>query len=354
VNRWLLWRLLLAYGLGFATFFGIWSVIEHSAQQDYGALVSRGVHASATVTRYDPANHDELEYAFTVQGVRYIGGSSFHLPGRFQAGQLVPVVYEASHPDNNCACDPAAELANANATPVAGGLWLGLAFPVWYLGQRSFRLRAGRNRGAVQSLTRAEAVLASGLSHPGRKWSHPGLPRWLWSGGTLEYQLTVAPEEAARRLAAAVQPDTFLRGFLPVVDLIGWVDGRQFQLTTRIPFVSNSFDSILEGAIVEGRDGSTVFATFRTRKIVLIFMAIWVGLAVLIGVPSGISALINPAAWKPGPPPVLFALLFPLFGIALLVLGRLLATAQERRLVGRLDRIFRVDPYSEARTDRGA
>ena len=53
-------------------------------------------------------------------------------------------------------------------------------------------------------------------------------------------------------------------------------------------------------------------------------------------------------------PPVLFGLLFPLFGIALLVVGRLLATWQESRLIGRLDRLFDAAPYSKARTDRGA
>ena len=138
------------------------------------------------------------------------------------------------------------------------------------------------------------------------------------------------------------------------MDLIGWVDGRQFQLTTRLPFVSNSFDSILEGTIVEGRSGSAVFATFRTRKIVLFFLAIWMALAALIVIPASISALLNPGSWKPGPPPVLFGLLFPLFGIALLVVGRLLATWQESRLIGRLDRLFDAAPYSKARTDRGA
>jgi hypothetical protein len=354
VDRSIWWRLVLAYGLGLATFFGVWSVIEHSAQQDYSALVNRGVHATATVTTYDPANHDDLEYAFTVQGVRYTGGGSFHLPGSFQSGQSIPVVYEANRPENNCACNPAAELENANWTPIVGGLWLGLAFPVWYLGQRSFRLRPGRKRETIQLLTRAEAVLASGLSQPGRKWSHAGFPRWLWSGGILEYQLTIPPQEAARRLAAAVKPDTFLRGFFPVVDLIGWVDGRQFQLTTRLPFVSNSFDSFLEGTIVEGRNGSSVFATFRTRRIVLIFLAIWMALAGLIVIPASIAALLNPASSKGGPSAVLFGLLFPLFGIALLVLGRLLATWQEHRLVGRLDRLFDVDPYSKAQASRRA
>ena len=137
------WRVLFAYALGFVVLFAIWSAIEHSAQQQYAALVTRGVSVTGVVTSYTPSNHDDLEYAFMVQGKRFSGGGPFHIQGNFKVGQQVAVVYQRDSPTNSCACDPQAELSNANNGPIVGGLWLGLAFPVWYLIMRK-RWRPGR------------------------------------------------------------------------------------------------------------------------------------------------------------------------------------------------------------------
>jgi hypothetical protein len=153
--------------------------------------------------------------------------------------------------------------------------------------------------------------------------------------------------EAAGRLQAAIKPDSVLRRLQPwPAGLVGRVDGFRFRLTTRIPFVRNSFDSILEGQILEAPGGSKLLATFRMRKIVLVFMAAWFGFAMLIAISASISALTAPKSWSPGPPPIFLPLIFPVFGIVVLGLGRLLGTWQERRLLAQLDAVFGIDPLN--------
>jgi hypothetical protein len=171
------------------------------------------------------------------------------------------------------------------------------------------------------------------------------MPRWFWTGGTVEYHLGLSPAEAAARLETSIKPDNVLRMLLPwPAGLVGRVNGTRFRLTARIPFVRNSFDSILEGEILMQAGGSKILASFRLRKFVLVFMTVWFGLALTIAISETISALNAPGSWSPGPPPILFPLLFPLFGILIVAVGRLLATWQERRLLAQLDAIFGVHP----------
>jgi hypothetical protein len=111
------------------------------------------------------------------------------------------------------------------------------------------------------------------------------------------------PEEAAQRIASATKPETIIRRLMPVVGLVGWVKGRRFQLTTRLPFMNNSFD---------------------------------------IALPLTLSALLAPQSWHPNAPPRFFRLIFPWFGVLLLVIGRLLGSSPERRLLAQLDGVLGV------------
>jgi hypothetical protein len=163
----------------------------------------------------------------------------------------------------------------------------------------------------------------------------------------VEYHLSIPPIEAAGRLNAAIKPDNVLRKFLLWPDgLLGRVDGLRFRLTTRIPLVSNSFDSILEGEILVVPGGSKLLATFRMRKIVLVFMTVWFGFAMLSAISASISALTAPKSWSPGPPPIFSPLMFPVFGLLIVAVGRLLGTWQERRLLTQLDAVLGVDPWN--------
>jgi hypothetical protein len=85
----------------------------------------------------------------------------------------------------------------------------------------------------------------------------------------------------------------------------------------------------------------------------MIFMAVWFGLAMLIAIPAGISAVAAPQRWSPGPPPLVVPLIFPVFGILVVAIGRLLATWQERRLLAQLDAIFDVHPGGTEPSSQG-
>jgi len=180
------------------------------------------------------------------------------------------------------------------------------------------------------------------------------LPRWLWTGGIVEYHLAIPPIVAAERLKAAVKPYGFLRRLSPWPGgLLGQVDGLRFRLTTRIPLVRNSFDSILEGQIDETPSGARLLGTFRMHKFVVPFMVLWFGLAMLISIPATISVLTAPETWSPGPPPAFLPLIFPLLGLLVVAVGRWVATWQERRLVAQLDEIIGVNPNGTEPSSQG-
>jgi hypothetical protein len=89
------------------------------------------------------------------------------------------------------------------------------------------------------------------------------------------------------------------------------------------------------------------------HRFAMVFMAVWFGLAMVIAIPATIAALAAPQRWSPGPPPSFLPLLFPLFGILVVAVGRLLATWQERRLLAQLDEIFDVNPNGTMPSSQG-
>lgn len=121
------------------------------------------------------------------------------------------------------------------------------------------------------------------------------MPRWLWTGGAVEYRLAIPPIEAAERLRAAVKPESVLRRSrsLPTGP-VGRVEGLNFRLTTRNPLIRNFVDSILKGQIVESPGGCRLLGTFRMEEFAAIFMPVWLVLAMLIAITASVSALIAP------------------------------------------------------------
>jgi hypothetical protein len=90
------------------------------------------------------------------------------------------------------------------------------------------------------------------------------------------------------------------------------------------------------------------------HKFAVMFMTVWFGLAMLIAIPASISALTTPERWSPAPPSTFVPLLFPVIGILVVAVGRLLATWQERRLLAQLDELFGVHPSGTERSGQGA
>ena len=60
----------------------------------------------------------------------------------------------------------------------------------------------------------------------------------------------------------------------------------------------------------------------------------------MIGLLITISVLVDPQGWTPSAPPVYLGLIFPLFGVGMLVLGRVIARIQERTILRRLDEVL--------------
>jgi len=333
------WKLVVAYVLGALVIGLLIELVASRDQQRFGALASSGVRTPGHVTSYNPGNHNDLEYEFELNGFRYQGGGSFHYQGSFSVGQPVTVVYEPGNPSNNCACDPRGELANAQRTPVVGGLWLAVMIPVIYLGVRSTLLRRPPARAtAPPAITPGIATHA--LRAGRRSWMRAGLPRWLWSGGDVVYDVGEPAESVASRLAHAVRPEALFDSAVAPGQLRGWVHGSRFNVTLHLPLISNSFNSIVDGQILEAPGGCRVTGRLRLRTVVVVFFLVWMTLATLMGAVIVVSTLVSPQSWSPSPPPPLLGILFPAGGIGVLTICRLLGWRQERALVARLDDVI--------------
>jgi len=333
------WKILAAYVLGALAIGLLIELVERGDQQRYGTLASSGVRTTGHVTSYNPGNHNDLEYEFEVKGFRYEGGGSFHDQGSFSVGQPVTVVYELGNPSTNCACDPRVELANAQRTPVVGGLWLAVMIPVIYLAVRSTLLRRPPAE-ATAPPTIAPGIATQALVAGRRTWTRAGLPRRLWSGGDVVYDVGEPAASVASRLAQAVRPEGLLDSLVAPGQLRGWVQGSRFNVTLHLPLFSNSFNSIVDGQIFDTPGGCRVIGRLKLRTVVVAFFLVWMAFATFMGAVIVVSTLASPQSWSPSPPPLAFGLLLPAGGIGVLAICRLVAWRQERALVTRLDDVI--------------
>ena len=333
------WKILAAYVLGALVIGLVIELVESGDQQRYGALASSAVRTTGDVTSYNPANHNDLEYEFEVNGFTYKGGGSSHYQGSFSVGQSVTVVYEPENPSDNCACDPRMELANVQQFPVVGGLLLAVMIPVIYLGVRGTLLRRPPAK-ATAPPTIAPGIATQALVAGRRTWTRARLPRWLWSGGDVVYDVGEPAASVASRLAKAVRSEGLLDSLVAPGQLRGWVQGSRFNVTLHLPLISNSFNSIVDGQIFEAPGGCRVIGRLKLRTMVVVFFLVWMALATLMGAVIMVFTLASPRSWSPSPPPLAFGLLFPAGGIGVLAICRLIARPQERALVTCLDAVI--------------
>jgi hypothetical protein len=143
----------------------------------------------------------------------------------------------------------------------------------------------------------------------------------------VEMTSSLAPDEIARRLTAAVDSDWVLFGSKPVV---GRVDKRTFRLRRRIKY-RNSFQTFLFGTMVADGRATRLNCRVGTHPIVAVLMAAWL-LAVgglLIGALASASAGAGEIATLfLAVPAAMIA-----FGVGLVWLGRWLARNEQRDLV---------------------
>jgi len=142
------------------------------------------------------------------------------------------------------------------------------------------------------------------------------------------------------RLTRAVRPEGLFDPVVAPGQLRGWVQGSRFKVTMALPLISNSFNSIVDGQILEVPGGCRVIGQLKLRAVVVVFFLVWMALATLIGAVIVSSTIVSPQSWSPSPPPLAFGILFPASGIGVLTICRLIARPQERALVKRLDEVI--------------
>lgn len=317
----------------------IWMLESHDRK--LGDELSRhGAVTTATVTKSDPSNHNTVCFTYAVKGVTYSGCDRADFDK--EASQLPPgsqthVTYDATKPSVYCVCTAASLESNAYTGPIVGALWLGTFVWLGVIGLRHTLIRPpsrpvpqlGTDHAAAEPFT------------PGKRvWKRRGLPWWLWDGGTVTYDLPVTADVASLRMAENVRPEGLFDSLVAAGQLRGWVQGRRFRLTTHLPLLSNSFYSFLDGQIEEMNAGSRLVGRFRLRPIVFGFMIVWLVIATGMGLFITITSITDPKSWSPSPPPWFLGLAFPVFGVGLTGVGRLLAMPQESTILKRLDEMF--------------
>jgi hypothetical protein len=110
--------------IGAATVVGLLiTALDYPNQRTYRALDERGVHATATVTRTEPNNHNTVYYSFVVAGRNYADSGAAHGPNPEAAdlriGDRIQIVYDRTDPRVSCACDPREQRYPARFVPTA-------------------------------------------------------------------------------------------------------------------------------------------------------------------------------------------------------------------------------------------
>src|SRR5437660_26372 len=336
-------RALLLYGGSYVVvwcaFFAFFWTVESHDRQLGDELAAHGVATAATVTQSTPANHDTICFTYEANGNQYSGCGAADFgknASQLPSGSQTKVIYDATNPEVYCSCTPDDLLQNAYQAPFVGAFWLGTfvwagiaTSRLWLLRRPPKRIAPLRVKSSLEQLV------------PGRRtWVRPPLPRWFWSGGVVTYDTPLSSIEVTARLGQAIRPEGIFDSLAAAGKLRGWIQGPRFRVTTHLFLLSNSFNSILDGQIDDVLGGSRLTGTFRLRGLVLGFMIFWLALATVIGLLITISVLVDPQGWTPRAPPVYLGLIFPLFGVGMLVLGRVIARIQERTILRRLDEVL--------------
>jgi hypothetical protein len=154
------------------------------------------------------------------------------------------------------------------------------------------------------------------------------------------YDIPLLSAEVTGRLREVIRPEGLLDSLAAPGQLRGWIQDRRFRVTTHLFLVSNSFNSILDGQVEDALGGSRLIGAFRMRGYALWFMVFWLIVATMFGLIVTITVLVDPQDWHPTTPPWWLGLAFPTAGVGVLVIGRLIATVQERTILRRLDDVL--------------
>jgi hypothetical protein len=318
-------------------FFGIFWSLESRERRLGDELTKYGLVTLATVTSSDPANHNTICFTYEVNGKPYSGCDNADFDkdaSQLPVGSQAHITYDSRDPSIYCSCTAESLQSNSYWAPIVGAFWLGTFMWIAIMSSRLVLLR--RPPKLVAPLKLRDPV-SQPFQAFRRTWQRPGLPRWLWSGGFVTYDLPFSASEELARVRYSIRPEGLFDSLIAPGQLRGWTEGSRFRLTAHLPLVANSFDSILDGQIDEVTGGSRLVGTFRMRTYAVVFLLIWLILTTVIGLAITIGTLVDPSGWSPSPPPLYLGLIFPVFGIGLLAVGRLIARLQEKMILRRLD-----------------
>jgi hypothetical protein len=138
------------------------------------------------------------------------------------------------------------------------------------------------------------------------------------------------PEACIRRLDDSIDPwhrtPLSFSGFEGSKPVIGWINGYEFRLRKR-RYYNNGFAPEFYGNLKTNGRGTIVEGYFDMARVTKFFMRIWLGCAILMGIPifvSTLRALIRGNSHAPEgfligllvpSTMVLFGILFPKFGL---------------------------------------
>ncbi|HEU0014462.1 MAG TPA: hypothetical protein VFQ45_12305 [Longimicrobium sp.] len=111
----------------------------------------------------------------------------------------------------------------------------------------------------------------------------------------LEIESPLPPVEVCARLASVIEPRRLFRfGRDGARDFEGWIDGNAFEVQ-RIIGYQNAFLPRIAGVVEPAGSGSRITATLKLHPFVAVFMAVWMGAVLVVGVPMMIAMLLVPS-----------------------------------------------------------
>jgi len=161
--------------------------------------------------------------------------------------------------------------------------------------------------------------------------------RSLWPFRRLELRSRLSSEEVLSRLRAVLlDTPTLAEQFRTAfghglsepagVHFTGVVGQEVFRVRRHIQYYRNSFVPDVQGRLREVGEGTAIRVTMRLRPFVLVFMCLWMAIAIPVGVLGVVVCLA-------GKPQGLLLLLFPLIGGGMVGFGfRFEANIAERSL----------------------
>ena len=164
---------------------------------------------------------------------------------------------------------------------------------------------------------------------------------------SLQYELSISHEEAAERLARAVEPEgmSWLARF-KAPGLRGKVErctpeGCEFMVYWHAPGFANNFRACLNGALRPYGRGCALSGDFGLRFVVNVGMCLYMAVALAMSGLMLYAAVFHMGHFFVHPVlAVLLPLLFPIFSIVIMRVGKVISARKRARIWRALEDVF--------------